>query len=134
MQGEKVEISAYSISKKTRFVGYFSDTSMNNLLFQRKCVNSALESIYSWVSQHLVTTWSKFGQPNYKYSRQRYSHIFSEKVNSYWYHWNNPQVAFSLIYCQLKLPLFLPENFIIKKYGFSAFKRTFNHRLRTKVT
>ena len=51
--GRKVEISAYNISKKTRFVGYFSDTNMN-LLFQRKCVNSAVESIYNWVSQHLI--------------------------------------------------------------------------------
>ena len=128
---------------------HFSDTNMN-LLFQRKCVNSAVERIYSWVSQHLANTWStwifafiiktlqnlllfriyKFFKtkamhflqmltsflhlmdevymsqklklrewsyrlkldsaimltnPN-KSSRQRYSHIFSEKVNSYWYH------------------------------------------------
>ena len=77
-----------TIYQRTQFLGYFSDTNMN-LLFQRKCVNSAVdcvESIYSWVSQHLVTTWSKFGQPNYKYSQQRFSHIFSEKVHSYWYH------------------------------------------------
>ena len=66
--------------KETRFVGYFSDTNMN-LLFQTKCVNNTVESIYSWVSQHLVNTWSKLGQPNYKYSRQRYSRILSEKVN-----------------------------------------------------
>ena len=66
--------------KENAICGLFSDTNMN-FLFQRKCVNNAVESIYSWVSQHLVTTWSKFGQPNYKYSRQRYSHIFSEKVH-----------------------------------------------------
>ena len=29
--------------------------------------------------------------------------------------------------------LFLPANFISKKYGPSAFKRTFNHKLRTKT-
>ena len=41
--------------KEARFVGDFSDTNMN-LLFQTKCVKNAVESIYSWVSQHLVKT------------------------------------------------------------------------------
>ena len=60
--GRKVEVSAYSISKKMRFVGYFTGTNMN-LLFQRKCVNSAVESIYI----ALVNTWSTFDQHNFSH-------------------------------------------------------------------
>ena len=60
--GRKVEILAYNISKKTLFVGYFSDTNMN-LLFQRKCVN-ALSRVFMVGSitfnKHLVNI--NFGQ------------------------------------------------------------------------
>ena len=53
---KSVEISAHNISKKTRFLGYLSDTNMN-VLFQRKCVNSAVESIYSEVDQVVTKCW-----------------------------------------------------------------------------
>ena len=55
-----MEISAYNISQKTLFVGYFSDTNMN-LLFQRKCVN-ALSRLFmvglTTFSKHSVNIWS----------------------------------------------------------------------------